>query len=172
MDCVWSQDWSRAWIRDVTRAGLTWTSGLQLRDGGRQLRVLELVITIQGSKNPDPALALSLTSYGILSLDTNFSRVNFFFFNVDYFKVFIEFVTTLLLFYGLDFSLQGVWDLGSLTRDWTHTPCIGRRSLKHWAAREVPVMSGLNSVSSLEANSVSRLSTVFLKKHSPTQIFP
>ena len=80
MDCVWSQDWSRAWIRDVTRAGLTWTSGLQLRDGGRQLRVLELVITIQGSKNPDPALALSLTSYGILSLDTNFSRVNFFFF--------------------------------------------------------------------------------------------
>ena len=80
MDCVWSQDWSRAWIRDVTRAGLTWTSGLQLGDGGRQLRVLELVITIQGSKNPDPALALSLTSYGILSLDTNFSRVNFFFF--------------------------------------------------------------------------------------------
>ena len=88
-----------------------------MRDGGRQLRVLELVITIQGSKNPDPALALSLTSYGILSLDTNFSRVNFFFFYVDYFKVFIEFVTTLLLFYGLDFSLQGVWDLGSLTRD-------------------------------------------------------
>ena len=42
------------------------------------------------------------------------------------FKVFIEFVTILLLFYVLVFWLQGKWDLSSLTRDRTCTPCIGR----------------------------------------------
>ena len=30
------------------------------------------------------------------------------------------------------FWLGGMWDLNSLTRDWTHTPCIGRWSLNHW----------------------------------------
>ena len=42
------------------------------------------------------------------------------------FKVFIEFVTIILLFYTLFFWLRGIWDLGSLTRDQTCTPCIGR----------------------------------------------
>ena len=61
--------------------------------------------------------------YGILVNNNSFLVIMIpfllfkYFFNVDPFKVFIEFVTTLLLFYGLDFSLQGVWDLGSLTRD-------------------------------------------------------
>ena len=36
------------------------------------------------------------------------------------------------------FWLQGVWDLGSLTRDRTYTPCVGRRCLNHWTAREIP----------------------------------
>ena len=54
------------------------------------------------------------------------------------FKVFIEFVTILLLFYVLVFWPQGMWDLSSLTRNWTRTPFIGRRSLNHWSAREVP----------------------------------
>ena len=54
------------------------------------------------------------------------------------FKVFIEFVTILLLFYVLVFWSQGMWDLSSPTRDRTHTPCIGRQSLNHWTAREVP----------------------------------
>ena len=39
------------------------------------------------------------------------------------FKVFIEFVTVLFLFYVLVFWSQGRWDLSSLTRDLTHTPC-------------------------------------------------
>ena len=55
------------------------------------------------------------------------------------FKVFIEFVTILLLFYVLDFWQRGMWDLITPTRDWTHTPCIGRLSLNHWTAREVPI---------------------------------
>ena len=55
------------------------------------------------------------------------------------FKVFIEFVTILLLFYVFVFWPWGMWDLSSPTRDWTHTPCIGRQSLNHWTAREVPV---------------------------------
>ena len=44
--------------------------------------------------------------------------------------VFIEFVI-LLLFYVLAFWLQGMWDLSSLTKDQTCTPCIGRQSLNH-----------------------------------------
>ena len=34
-----------------------------------------------------------------------------------FFKVFIEFVTILFLFYGLDFWLRGMRDLSFLTRD-------------------------------------------------------
>ena len=55
------------------------------------------------------------------------------------FRVFIEFVTTLLLFYVLVFWPQGMWDLSSLTRDWTCTPCVGRQSLNHWTTSEVSV---------------------------------
>ena len=48
----------------------------------------------------------------------------FFFFLIwIIFKVFTEFATTVLLFYVLVFFwLQGMWDISSLTRDWTHTP--------------------------------------------------
>ena len=53
-------------------------------------------------------------------------------------KVFIEFVTILLLFCVLVFWPRGMWDLSSPTRDQTCTPCIGRQSLNHWTAREVP----------------------------------
>ena len=42
------------------------------------------------------------------------------------FKVFIELITTLFLFYVLVFWPQGMWDLNSPTRDRTHTPYIGR----------------------------------------------
>ena len=57
---------------------------------------------------------------------------------MDHFlKVFIEFVAVLLLFYVLVFWLRGMWDPSSPTRDQTRTPCIGRRSLNHWTAREV-----------------------------------
>ena len=55
-----------------------------------------------------------------------------------FFKVFMEFVTILLLFHVLVVWLQGMWDLSSLTRDQTCTPCIGRQTLNHWTMREVP----------------------------------
>ena len=54
------------------------------------------------------------------------------------FKIFIEFVTILLLFYVLVFWHWGMCDLSPKTRDQTHTPCVGRWSLTHWTAREVP----------------------------------
>lgn len=46
--------------------------------------------------------------------------------------------------YGL-FSVLVIFDhdtcdLSSQTRDWTHTPCIGRQSPNHWPAREVPTL--------------------------------
>ena len=63
--------------------------------------------------------------------------IQFFFFNVDHFKVFIEFVTILflssvLLFvtvfsvFWFGFWLRGIWDLNSQIRDSTHTVSIGR----------------------------------------------
>ena len=55
-------------------------------------------------------------------------------------KVFIEFVTILLLFCVLVFWPRGMWDLSSPTRDRTRNPCIGRQSLNHWTAREVPIL--------------------------------
>ena len=33
---------------------------------------------------------------------------------------------------------RDMWDLSSLTRDWTCTPCIGTQLLNHWTTREVP----------------------------------
>ena len=41
-------------------------------------------------------------------------------------KVFIEFVTTLILFYVLILCSQGMWDPRSLTRGRTHTPGVRR----------------------------------------------
>ena len=57
------------------------------------------------------------------------------------FKVFIEFVTILLLFYVLDFWPQGMWDFISPTRDQSHSPCFRRKNLNHWTAREVPSLA-------------------------------
>ena len=48
------------------------------------------------------------------------------------FKLFIDFVTVLFLFYVLVSWLRGMWDLSSLTRDQTCTPC-------HWEAQSYPL---------------------------------
>ena len=48
-------------------------------------------------------------------------------------NIFIEFVT---ICFG--FLPRGMWDLSSLTRDQTSTPCNGRQNLNHWIIREVP----------------------------------
>ena len=58
----------------------------------------------------------------------------FFFLMWTIFKDFIEFVAIFMSF----FWPQAMWDLSSLTKDWTCTPCIGRWSLNRWTAREVP----------------------------------
>ena len=89
-----------------------------------------------------PLLSKSLTKvvhhtyiFIFIFLIFNFNFFSFFLMWTT-FKVFIEFVTILLLFWF--FWPRGMWDLSSLTRDQTHTPCIGSRSLNHWTAREVP----------------------------------
>ena len=58
------------------------------------------------------------------------SSSSFFFFNVDvdHFKAFIEFATTLLLFYVLVFWPQGMWDVSFPTKNQTHSPL-------HWKAK-------------------------------------
>ena len=60
-------------------------------------------------------------------------------------KVFIEFVTTLLLFYVLVFWPPGMWDLISPTRNWTLITCVGRWSLSHWTAREILISQTFNN---------------------------
>ena len=48
----------------------------------------------------------------------------------------------MLLFYCFFFAVPlDIWDLGSLTRDQTHIPCIGRQSLNHWTTEEGPSCS-------------------------------
>ena len=59
-------------------------------------------------------------------------------FKTFFLKVFIKCATILLLFYVLVFWPRGMWDLGSPTRDQTRIWCIGRQSLDHCTAREVP----------------------------------
>ena len=57
--------------------------------------------------------------------------LRFFFWCGQFFKVFIEFATTLLLFYALVVWPRGVWDLSFPTKNQTCTPCTGRGSLNH-----------------------------------------
>ena len=66
-----------------------------------------------------------------------------FFFNVDhFFKVFIEFVTILLLLYGGFFFLATSHvGFNSSTSDGTHTPCVGRQNLNHWTTLHQSVKS-------------------------------
>ena len=45
------------------------------------------------------------------------------------------------IFLNVSFWPWGMWDLTSATRDQTCTPCIGRRTLLYWIAREVPPCS-------------------------------
>ena len=45
----------------------------------------------------------------------------------------------------LFFGPEACGNLSSPTRDQTHTPCIGRQSLNHWSAREVPAMALFDS---------------------------
>ena len=61
-----------------------------------------------------------------------------YFFLSFFFKVFIECVTILVLFYVFIFWSQGMWDRSSPTRDQTCTPWSGRLNLNHCTTREVP----------------------------------
>ena len=62
----------------------------------------------------------------------------FFFFMWTIFKVCIEFVTVLFLFYVLAVLAPGhVWSW-PLTRDGDHTPCLGGPNLNHWPPGRSP----------------------------------
>lgn len=51
------------------------------------------------------------------------------------FKVFVEFVTILLLFSGFGFLAPSIWYVSSPTMDQTYTPCIGRQK-SYWTTRK------------------------------------
>ena len=68
-------------------------------------------------------------------------------------EVFIEFVTTLFLLYGLVFWPRGMWDLSFPTRDRTHTSCIRKWSLNHRTTRKVPP-SSFEALLSLDSQTV------------------
>ena len=60
------------------------------------------------------------------------------FFDVDYFKSLYWICCNIVSVWCLVFWPSGMWDLSSSTRDWTHTPSIGRWHLNLWTSREVP----------------------------------
>ena len=56
-------------------------------------------------------------------------------------------ISSILCFFFFFWLLsQGTWNLSSLTRDRTCTPCIGRRDLNHWTTKEVPTEISFPSV--------------------------
>ena len=77
------------------------------------------------------------------------------------FKVFIEFVTILLLFYVLIFWPHALWDTSSAPRDGTRTRCTGRQSLSRWTAREVHALSSDVFFSVLQSGTLSQPIFVF-----------
>ena len=85
----------------------------------------------------------------------------FFFLMWTIFKVFIEFVTVLLLFSVLGFWPRAMWDTSSAPRDGTRTRCTGRRSLGRWTAREVHALSFDVFFSVLQSGTITQPIFVF-----------
>ena len=51
-------------------------------------------------------------------------------------------VSCVVFHYGVQAQLsRGMWDLSSLTRNWTQVPCIARLILNHWTTRQVSIVS-------------------------------
>ena len=99
----------------------------------------------RGSSQPrDPTMSPTLQLNSLPSEPPGKTRYihqelsGFYFLMWTIFKVFNEFVIILLLFYVLAFWLPGIWDLSSPTRDQICTLYLGRQSLNHWLASEVP----------------------------------
>lgn len=67
----------------------------------------------------------------------------FFFWMWVIFKVFMESVTTLLLFYVLFFWPWSMWHLSRLTRESNPQPLLWKQSLKHWITMDTCKMSSL-----------------------------
>ena len=64
-----------------------------------------------------------------------------FFFMWTIFKVVIELVIELFLFYVLVFWPRGMCNLSSPARAEIHTFCVRRQSLNNWIAREVQTVN-------------------------------
>ena len=65
-----------------------------------------------------------------------YTVISFFFFS--FLKSLLNLLQYYICFLFWFFWPQGMWDLSSLTRDQTCTPCIIRRqSLNHWTTREI-----------------------------------
>ena len=112
-----------------------WERGSQERDDGQDIpdghlpmtvvHVISDVKLLQWSKWLQMDRGFSTAAKWV---SLNFFKI-FFFLTWTVFKVFIEFVTILLLLYVLVFWPGGMPDLSSLTRNQTHTlctPCVGR----------------------------------------------
>ena len=77
-------------------------------------------------------------SHGLLPVCLLFFLFLDFFLMWIIFKVYMEFVKILFLFYILLFGPPAMWDLSFPTRDGTHNSCIRRCSLNHRTASDVP----------------------------------
>ena len=79
--------------------------------------------------------------YGIeISIPSHSFSLSFFFLMWTIFKASVKLFAILFLFYILQYWPRGMWDLSSLTRDWTHTLWNGRLSPNPWTTKEVPYL--------------------------------
>ena len=97
------------------------------------------------------------------SAQTAFFFKIFFFWRGPFLKSLLNLLQYCFCFMFLVFWPQGMWDLSSPTRDQTGTPRIGRWSLNHWPAREVPPDSLYYSISDSLSLAWVPLSTVRVK---------
>ena len=111
-------------------------------------------------KNNSPSYALMFVmlfpllgnKFSLLPLPTSQKHTCTFFFFLIFIHLLIWLHRVLVAARGLFVMVRGLlstcgtqaqlpcsmWDLSSLTRDWTRVPCIGRWIFSHWTTREVP----------------------------------
>ena len=123
----------KVWME--SRRSTSWVDWLKeqptRQDLGRgNYLVLDPFVEISLTRIPASKNCSTASTEKIIDRKVQIFLKSFFFFFWDFlmwtiFKVFIEFFTTLLLSYVLDFWPWGMWDLTSLTRNQTHTLCTG-----------------------------------------------
>ena len=101
-------------------------------------------------------IVTSLLTFGLIFLNcVDLKKIPLIFSLVSYKYLFIWLHWVLVTAHGVFFASSGIfrcgaqymwlpldmWDLCSLTQDWTRIPCIARWIVNHWTTKEAPFLS-------------------------------